>query len=236
MTRETLPRRENLLVKQEEANGPQDEVINLYWTKPDDGGQNVQRYRVEVSDKAGYWPSDMAPAAADATGRTSSQLLARDEGDTASDDDDANVAIIHVLASAETGATSLNSYNLAHTVNVDVNTTLYYRVRTETDADDNLTTTTGDTKTSGYLTGSVAVDDTIIDEEVDGDVAGFDPPIPAPVLVADGPTDETPGQIDIEIMTNPANSYRVDVSDDGGKTWEMVHSATRPINPDDVRA
>ena len=33
-------------------------------------------------------------------------------------------------------------------------------------------------------------------------------------------------------MTNPANSYRVDVSDDGGRTWEMVHRDTRPINPD----
>ena len=41
----------------------------------------------------------------------------------------------------------------------------------------------------------------------------------------------TPGQIDIEISMFPANSYRVDVSEDAGITWEMVHSATRPINP-----
>ena len=44
----------NLLVKQVNNS----ETVNLYWTKPDDGGQNVVRYRVEVSDKANYWPSD----------------------------------------------------------------------------------------------------------------------------------------------------------------------------------
>ena len=46
------------------------------------------------------------------------------------------------------------------------------------------------------------------------------------------PENLTPGQIDIAIDDHPANSYRVDVSEDGGRTWEMVHRDTRPINPD----
>ena len=31
--------------------------VNLYWTAPDDGGQDITSYRVEVSNKKTHWPS-----------------------------------------------------------------------------------------------------------------------------------------------------------------------------------
>ena len=33
-------------------------MVNLYWTAPDDGGQDIASYRVEVSDTNNKWPSD----------------------------------------------------------------------------------------------------------------------------------------------------------------------------------
>ena len=206
----------NLLVLQDEVTGDVPEVVHLYWTKPDDGGQDVLRYRVEVSDKANYWPSADAPAAVDAVERAATKDIADDTGDPAVIH--ANVAIIHV---GDGQPSTVVSYDLQHTVALGADTKLYYRVRTETDADGNAATT-GDTKTSGYITGSVTVVDVAAQ-------LGFDAPIPAPRL-ADGPEDGTPGQIDIAITDNPANSYRVDVSADDGITWDMVHSATRPID------
>ena len=34
-----------------------DGKVNLYWTAPDDGGQDIESYRVEVSDTNNKWPS-----------------------------------------------------------------------------------------------------------------------------------------------------------------------------------
>ena len=35
-------------------------LIHLYWTAPDDGGQDVTAYEIEVSDTKGHWPSQEA--------------------------------------------------------------------------------------------------------------------------------------------------------------------------------
>ena len=109
----------NLLVKQENGS----ETVNLYWTKPDDGGQNVVRYRVEVSDKdellAEYPHSLSCPDDAMET-RSSDSSANADPGDP--NMPLAKVAIIHVTAAAVPDTITLlsaNSWNLQHVVTVD---------------------------------------------------------------------------------------------------------------------
>ena len=229
------------------------EMVDLYWTLSGDGGQPVVAYRVEVSDTRGRWPVDgtALPTPAD-TDRTSVAGLAWRSGDSGP-----RVAVINVAVAANPPEISgvVVAYNLQHTVSVetdnglelDLPATLYYRVSVETD------TGTTDRKMSAYTdtdveiasaTAVAAVPDGVPPVEA---VEAFEHSAlnpPAPVLDADddvavgtsdGPNDNdvTPGEITLALTKSTdggTDDYRVDISDDGGKTWEMVHSSTRAIN------
>ena len=122
--------------------------------------------------------------------------------------------------------------------------TLYYRVRT-------ITGSGTSEKKSTYVTGEVKIKFAAADPD-DGTVEGYQTAsIAAPLVGADaastatdvsvdvlppgdqdGDDDNTPAVVQLTVtqVTAGANSYRVDVSTDGGKTWTTEETATRPIN------
>ena len=231
--------------------------VNLYWTAPDDGGQDITSYRVEVSSKKNYWPSstfssvDTNVNALSTTGvKESSEPLEADTGDP--DDDDALVAIFTLAANTQTAAAA---HQFQHNLGGLNPMTLYYQVKTITGEVEG-----GTVKMSAFTDTNVKIEDT--DEDDENNAIVFIPPIPAPGVGADGTSgsdttgdttasdnesdegedDLKPGVIKLTV-TQPtvtvdgvtttlagANSYRVDVSDDGGATWTTVHTATKPIN------
>ena len=48
----------SLLILQVDGGTATTSIAQLYWTAPDDGGQDVEKYRVEVSNKKDHWPSE----------------------------------------------------------------------------------------------------------------------------------------------------------------------------------
>jgi hypothetical protein len=105
--------------------------------------------------------------------------------------------------------------------------TLYYQVRVETG-------TGSGAKMSAYTQGSIKIT-AIANEE---SYAHSDKNPNAPVVVADPGSpavddDTVPGEIKLTVTRSTlggSSDYRVDISDDGGDTWTMVHRSTRPIN------
>ena len=239
--------------------------VNLYWTAPDDGGQNITSYRVEVSNKNNYWPSASFTTVTALSGegaKESSVALAQDPGDPAEDDeDDALVAVFTLAANADDPTntqTATDAHQFQYTPSNAVAGTLYYQVKTITGAG-------ASEKMSAFEDTEIKiVDDRPTTGEapnvIDDPSVEFTPPIPAPGVDADADgmndsdmenddneslndeDDTEPGVIKLTVTqpidpdpteTGPldgANSYRVDVSDDGGATWTTVHTATKPIN------
>ena len=217
----------NLLALQEDDDA--DVIVNLYWTAPDDGGQDISGYRIEVSNKANYWPSSgFIPI--DALGsavKVSAQVLVADTNDPATPA--AMVAIITLDADSQT---AVEPYQIKHTLGDTGSVNLFYRVRT-------MTGTGASEMMSTYSSTPIEVTDPAGADD-------FTEPIEAPGLAADGAVpqdvggdddspgddDRTPGQINLTVTrtTAGANSYRVDVSDDDGATWDIVETATRPID------
>ena len=220
-------------------------TVNLYWTAPMDGGQDISGYRVEVSNKSNYWPSSAFTTvdALTSTDKISNQALAADTGDPATPD--AMVAIITMEVASQTAD---EPYQLQHDLGGVGSRTLYYRVRT-------ITGTGASEMMSTYSSTSIKVVDSVAasdgpdnTQNTADDVAEviFMEPIEAPGLAADGTTaqdtngdddsatddDRTPGQVNLTVTQNTdgANSYRVDVSEDDGATWTTVETATRPID------
>ena len=218
------PRPGNLLIRRVVRSSTV--VVNLYWTVAGDGGQDISAYRVEVSDTPHNWPDDSTPLPAAIADRTdtSTQL---DYVGTATDGK--RVAVINVpLANADP-----SPFDLQHTVALasdagDMPATfkVHYRVRVETGA------TSSSRKHSEYTEGSITLTDTANPQNYAHD----DDNPNAPGVVSD-PTevndDTVPGEIKLTVTrSTPGGSsdYRVDISDDGGDTWTMVHRSTRPIN------
>ena len=113
--------------------------VNLYWTAPDDGGQNISSYRVEVSDTNNVWPL----ATLLTTASNFEEITAIDDKTTsvgsfaASTDPDTADAMVAVITLAVATQTEAEPYQLKHTLPdtfVDGDT-LYYRVRTITGMD-----------------------------------------------------------------------------------------------------
>ena len=236
------PKPGNFLVRQVDATT--DEIVHLYWTISGDGGQDIVAYRVEVSDTANQWPDEgtalPSPLAGD---RASGAALALKD---AADTDGPMVVVIGVNPDQPTGGAV--SYDLRHTFPdgaITEDGTYYYRVRVET-----LSSAGNNRKMSAYTMGSVDLTAISADEDyMHGDknpsapVLGPDgvdttatPPTPtAHTGTADNATDDdvTPGEVTLTVVKSTlggSDSYRVDISDDGGETWSMVHSSTRPIN------
>ena len=213
----------NFLIRQVASNAAVE--VNLYWTQAGDGGQNMTAYRVEVTDTPNNWPADTTPLGSP---------IANDRGSTEELDypGDAEsgkrVAVINVGPAAPTPVTT--PYNLQHTVSVasdagDMPPKLYYRVRAETGSGSGA-------KMSAYTEGSISITDAS-----DGDTtyAHSDSNPNAPTIVADsgGDDDTVPGEIKLTVTASTlggSSDYRVDISDDNGATWTMVHRSTRPIN------
>ena len=231
--------------------GPQ---INVYWNAPDDGGQNVTSYRVEVTTDRSSWPETLTGTTAinaeELTGMKDSTIaLLADTVET-----EAFVAAITLTVATQTAG---EPYQLQHTITEtppgDATTwrgdTLYYRVQTITN--------NGDGNNEMMSPFSDEVDVTVVDDTDTSPTIEYTPTISAPVVDADindgvqndsdgtndddesnttpgnGPDDDTtPGEIKINITTSSAgaNSYRVDISDDEGETWTTVHGATLPIS------
>ena len=236
------PKPGNLLIRQVDDDGL--EIIELYWTISGDGGQDIVAYRVEVSDTNGQWPvEDTAlpnPLAAD---RTSSGILADKVSGVAG-----TPQVFVIGLSPEAPATGL-SYDLRHEVGGltvgSVPSKLYYRVRAETEAADGT-----NRKMSAYTKDSTDLTEIVDGDDGDSFVHGAMNPS-QPMLDADAdderinlsPEDLTmdsltdddviPGEVTLTVtksVLGGSDDYRVDISDDAGITWSMVHSSTRPIN------
>ncbi len=223
------PKPGNLLVLESGTAGAGGQV-DLYWTVTGDGGQNITAYRVEVSDTSNQWPAEDSAVNATAVARSDDEDLALRPG-SPTGATAPNVAAISVPALSD-GDTA-TSYDFRHTGQAAGK--LYYRVRVETG-------TGGNMKASAYTMGSVDVKAT--------ELAYNNLRPDAPVLGADGisggsPTDHigtedsatdddvTPGEVTLTVQRSEnggTDDYRVDISDDDGRTWTMVHSSTRPIN------
>ena len=112
-------------------------VIHLYWNGPDDGGQPISSYRVEVTSDRNSWPETLVDPAVN----TNLDALDDDGAKAAqttllmhSTDTGAMVAVITLLVATQTAA---EPYQLVHTVPAlpgftEDGDTLYYRVRTVT--------------------------------------------------------------------------------------------------------
>ena len=218
------------------ANG----MVNLYWTAPDDGGQNIASYRVEVSDTNNKWPTGSFTGLATETDKDSNVALTADPSQ-----DGPMFAAIMLPVVTQTDAMA---YQIQHELPTAAEVgTYYYQVKT-------ITGTGGSEKMSAFTETKLKV----VDDDGDTPNIQFTAPIPAPVVYADGsarPTQATqsdnetapeddlrPGVIKLTVNQPTvtvdgnnvplvgANSYRVDVSDDNGATWTTVHTATKPIN------
>ena len=115
--------------------------------------------------------------------------------------------------------------------------TLYYQVRVETG-------TGSGAKMSAYTQGSIKI--TALDGDHPYMHSASSPNEPTVVADIDGDDsgntanddeadndDTTPGEIKLTVTRSTeggSSDYRVDISDDGGETWTMVHRSTRPIN------
>ena len=240
-----------------QADSDSSSIVELYWTAPDDGGQDVSSYRIEVSNKKNYWPSTGFNTNQQLSGsgsKESSTDITTDSGDPAT-----TKALVHVVTLAANTQDSTDPYQFQHTVDARTGT-LYYRVKT-------ITGSGASQKESSFKSTSIKLVD---DDTSSADSVQFTEPIPAPVIGADAATgsdttgattasddengtDDTSATDDdndlkpgvIKLLVTPpdsdpttdgnqplagANSYRVDVSTDVGKTWTTVHTATRPIN------
>lgn len=215
-------------------------MVNLYWTAPDDGGQDITSYRVEVSDTNNKWPSDAFTAIETASDKDSDVALTADPSQ-----DGPIFAAITLPVATQTDAMA---YQIQHELPTAAEAgTYYYQVKT-------ITSTGASEKMSAFTETKLKV----VDDDGDTPNIQFTAPIPAPVVYADGSTrttqaqqsdDETAPEDDlspgvIKLTVNQptitvdgsavplegANSYRVDVSDDDGATWTTVHTATKPIN------
>ena len=242
------PKPGNLLVRQVASNVSG--IIDLYWTVSGDGGQDIEAYRVEVSAMANQWPLEDTALPTEAEGdRTSDGALAERDTDADGGPTGPLVDVIHVgTGAADDGL----SYDLRHTVGglpaidaTDFPGKLYYRVRVETQAVDGT-----NRKMSAYTMGQVDLSGV----DTDNPFEHTDKTPSAPVLGADGidttaedpapvphtgmadnltDDDEVPGEVTLTVLKSTeggSDDYRVDISDDGGDTWTMVHSSTRPIN------
>ena len=207
-------------------------VVQLYWTVTGDGGQAITAYRVEVTDTPGGGAPDDTPLGmAIDVDRVSTAVLNYPTGVTTGK----QFAVINVRP--EVDETNPVSYNLRHTVAVgtgavaDIPARLHYSVRVETG-------TGNSAKMSAYTQGfiNVTVPDATVDPVV---VPVHNAKTPnAPVVVdqtdADAADDDTvSGEIKLTVTRSTmggSSAYRVDISDDGGDTWTMVHRSTRPIN------
>ena len=219
---------------------PSAEIVNLYWTISGDGGQDIVAYRVEVSDTANQWPNEDTdlPETLDDDRQSDESLALKDTDDT----DGPMVAVIGVDPDQPTGGEV--SYDLQHTVpSITEDVKLYYRVRVETES-----SAGNNRKVSAYTMGDIDLTAITVEE----DYTHGDKNPSAPVLGPDGieandsPTDHilagmdsltdddvVPGEVTLTVKKSElggSDSYRVDISDDGGETWSMVHSSTRPIN------
>ena len=225
-------------------------IINLYWTAPDAGGQEITGYEIDVSDTKTHWPSDEVsrPTARVGNVKAVTGIAGVNGGQLAPDPADttnpyANVAVIAVSAGSQTAE---QPYQLQHTytgsdednseaTNPIFKSTLYYRVRT-------ITGSGTSEKKSTYVTGEVKI---TFDVDDDTTVAGYPTAvIAAPVVSADvgapnditgdddNDNDNAPAVVQLAVtqVTDGANSYRVDVSTDDGKTWTTEETDTRPIN------
>ena len=232
-------------------------IVNLYWTKPDAGGQEITGYEIEVTDKSNRWPSAQAlrPAVVarlsdnTASGFDSNEgLLAPDPGDSTSNPPNVAVIVIQAGSQAAPAVDNNEPFQLQHTytgVDGDFARTLHYRVRTITGIG------SGEKKSTSYTSDSVAI---AFDTDDDTGLVGFVAPILAPLVGADaastgadtdqdedgandGDVDGTPAELRLHTSheTPGANGYRVDVSTDNGATWVTHETASRPINEYDYR-
>ena len=206
-------------------------VVQLYWTVTGDGGQEITAYRVEVTDTPEGWAPDDTPLGnATGAGRASSAILSYPIAVPAVTTGK-QFAVINVSPGG--GDSEMVSYNLRHTVAMEagaIPARLYYRVRVETGMGNSA-------KMSSYTRGLINV--TVSDADATPPVVPVhNAKTPnAPELVDDpvvGVDDDTvPGEIKLTVTRSTmggTSDYRVDISDDGGETWTMVHRSTRPIN------
>ena len=222
----------NLLIRQVASDSAV--IVQLYWTVTGDGGQNITAYRVEVTDTPNNWSPDGTELPGEATGvtRGSGTPLAFPVT-TPPTESGKRVAVINVTP--EVAEVDPVSHNLRHTVTVaansgDMPTTVYYRVRVETGSGNGA-------KMSAYTEGSirVTVPDNTVQPVVVYEHSARNPN--DPVVVADTDPDVSddtvPGEIKLTVTRSTeggSSDYRVDISDDDGATWTMVHRSTRPIN------
>ena len=212
------PKPGNLLIRQSAVG-----EVDLYWTISGDGGQDISAYRIEVTDTANQWPDEDAAVPAASADRTASTALALKD---AADTDGPMVAII-IANPAQ--ASAITNYDFRHTGQSAG--MLHYRVRVETGSG-------GSMRSSAYAMGNVTLTDPFAHDDdnpnapaLAADVVGT----PSDDSTTDSLTDNdvTPGEVTLIVTRSTlggSDDYRVDISDDEGVTWTMVHSSTRPIN------
>ena len=235
--------------------------INVYWNAPDDGGQDVTSYRVEVTDKRNSWPETLTTGDDGFTALTGTDKDSDDGLVADPEDAEANVAVFMLPVSTQTDAQPYQfQHTLGATTGVDTyrGETLYYRVQTITNNVDNdnemmspysdeedITVEDDDANTPSIEYAVVdddgdpiedRIDQPMIDADVDDDVTGnsSDTSIEANLDNESTPLDDdnTPGVIKLNITdsSDGADSYRVDISTNAGRTWSTVHGATLPIS------
>ena len=215
----------NLLIRQVASTSAVE--VHLYWTVTGDGGQNISAYRVEVTDTPNNWPADGTELPTTSTGpdRTIDTDLAFEAPATTGK----RVAVINVDPAVDN--TDPVSHNLEHEVGVpgatDMPSKLYYRVRVETGSGNSA-------KMSAYTEGSISITDAT-DTNTVYEHGDSNPNAPGLASEPTGVTDDdtVPGEIKLTVTKSTeggTSDYRVDISDDGGDTWTMVHRSTRPIN------
>ena len=151
-------------------------MVNLYWTAPDDGGQDITSYRVEVSDTNNKWPSDAFTAIETASDKDSDVALTADPSQ-----DGPIFAAITLPVATQTDAMA---YQIQHELPTAAEAgTYYYQVKT-------ITSTGASEKMSAFTETKLKV----VDDDGDTPNIQFTAPIPAPVVYADGSTRTTQAQ------------------------------------------
>ena len=238
----------SLLALQDTGSG---RIIKLYWTAADDGGQDITGYQVEVSNRNRHWPTE--------TFTVPPGISTKDPPDAPLDlNGEAFVQMFVLNAASQTETLEIDkSHQFQHlyttgsnldedpdTITLEFADKMYYQVKTITGTGNSRMESvyigtsldlempdTGDfapdVGTTVVIPDAATADDSEAGDDGDGDETDDDDSAPAVVKLTITQPGTAPG------FSGTPNSYRVDVSTDGGETWETARTVTLPIDEDE---